>query len=135
MESPCQHEHEVGDVCPGCTDADKVAEPLNPEDVAEPPQSAKLEIGRTDLLGGWKVTSAGDTCQLFMTLTTWTGGYRATTKGCGSDTLKKISAWNLNGKQVQLKDPAGATMALLYPTGSEKFNGQTNKKKAISVFR
>ena len=42
-------------------------------------------VGRTDLLGGWTITSGGDSCQLFMTLTSWTGGYRASTRGCNSD--------------------------------------------------
>jgi len=113
----------------------KTADPFSPDDVKEPRQSAKLDIGRTDLLGGWKVTSDEDTCQLFMTLTTWSGGYRATTKGCGSAVLTGISAWDLNGKQVLLKDASGGTMAVLYPTGAEKFNGRTNAKTSISIYR
>ncbi|PLX38036.1 MAG: hypothetical protein C0606_07270 [Hyphomicrobiales bacterium] len=101
--------------------------------MAEPASS--VEVGRTDLLGGWTVASGSDSCQLFMTLTTWTGGYRATTRGCGSDTLKNVAAWDLNGKQVILKDGGGANVALLYGTASEKFNGQTTVGQPISIFR
>src|SRR5262249_18254847 len=65
---------------------------------AAPPQAASAGgLGRTDLLGGWTIASGGDSCQLFMTLTSWTGGYRASTRGCSNGTLKSISAWNLEG--------------------------------------
>ena len=37
------------------------------EQVAKKPPSQS--IGRADLLGGWKVTSGNDNCQLFMSLT------------------------------------------------------------------
>ena len=93
------------------------------------------EVGRTDMLGGWSVASGGDRCQLFMTLTTWSGGYRASTRGCGSATLKTISAWDLNGKQVILKDKGGERIATLYSSGAERFNGQTVGGSAISVSR
>lgn len=106
------------------------AEPVTPRE----PANSK-EVGRTDLLGGWAVASAGDRCQLFMTLTTWTGGYRATTRGCSSETLKGISAWDLNGKQVLLKDKSGTNLATLYATGAEQFNGRTTGGSGISVSR
>ena len=75
--------------------------PCRPRRVAAGP------IGRTDLLGGWTIASSGDSCQLFMTLTSWTGGYRASTRGCASEQLKSISAWNLNGSQVVLAGQGG----------------------------
>ncbi len=51
--------------------------------------------GHIELLGGWTMTSGQESCQLFITLTRWTGGYRATTLGCNTGELKPISAWNL----------------------------------------
>jgi hypothetical protein len=92
-------------------------------------------VGRTDLLGGWTISAAGDSCQLFMTLTTWAGGYRASTRGCTSPSLQTISAWNMEGSQVQLLDDAGATVARLYPTSKTQFNGQTQGGGPVSVLR
>src|SRR5664279_3054016 len=70
-------------------------------------------LGRTDLLGGWTITSGTDSCQLFMTLTSWTGGYRASTRGCTTELLKSISAWNLSGSDVILAGQAGTPVAKL----------------------
>lgn len=100
----------------------------------EPPAEAK-EIGRSDLLGGWTMQSAADRCQLFMTLTTWSGGYRANTRGCGSPDLQGISAWDLTGKQVVLKNDTGETVANLYSSGGTQFSGQTSAGQPITVFR
>ncbi|MEM9224627.1 MAG: AprI/Inh family metalloprotease inhibitor, partial [Pseudomonadota bacterium] len=81
-------------------------EPLPGEEqpaAAVPAETQALEVGRTDLLGGWALSSGGETCQLFMSLTTWTGGYRASTRGCNSPQLAGISSWDLAGKTVTLK--------------------------------
>ncbi len=91
-------------------------------------------IGRTDLLGGWTITSGTDSCQLFMTLTTWTGGYRASTRGCNGTLLKSISAWNLQGSQVVLSGQGGAPVAQLSSTGGNRFEGQANGQP-ISFYR
>jgi hypothetical protein len=99
------------------------------------PGAGSVQVGRTDLLGAWTVSAAGDSCQLFVTLTTWSGGYRASTKGCSNATLQKVSAWNLEGSQVQLFNDSGATVARLYPADKTRFNGQTEGGGPISVFR
>lgn len=93
------------------------------------------EIGRTELLGGWSVSAAGNSCKLFMTLTTWSGGYRANTQGCGGPPLGAISAWDLNGAQIALKDADGGVLATLYKSGTERYDGRTAQGQAISVFR
>jgi hypothetical protein len=90
-------------------------------------------LGRTDLLGGWTISSAGDSCQLFMTLTTWTGGYRASTRGCSNGVLKSISAWNLDGKQVVLAGTGGAPVAHLSSSGNNRFDGRTEGGGAAPV--
>jgi hypothetical protein len=91
-------------------------------------------IGRTDLLGGWTITAAGDSCQLFMTLTSWTGGYRASTRGCTNATLKSIQAWNLQGSQVILAGQGGSPLATLASAGNNRFDGQANGQ-AVSFYR
>jgi len=92
-------------------------------------------IGRADLLGGWKIASGGEECQLFMNLTSWKGGYRASTRGCNSPALKNISAWDLNGKQVTLKDGNGAAIGSVFPTSSGRFSGQTAGGGQLAFFR
>jgi hypothetical protein len=99
------------------------------------PVSDNVAIGRTDLLGGWTIAAAGDTCQLFMTLTTWAGGYRASTRECTDPTLQTVSAWNLEGGQVQLLSDAGATVARLQPQSRTQFIGQTPAGGPVTVSR
>ena len=107
-----------------------------PTGVATPPATvAPGTLGRTDLLGGWTISSAGDSCQLFMTLTTWAGGYRASTRGCTNPALQTISAWNMDGGQVQLFNDAGTTLARLYPASKTLFNGQTEGGGPVTVSR
>lgn len=100
-----------------------------------PPPAGGTEFGRTDLLGGWTIAAAGDSCQLFMTLTTWAGGYRASTRGCATVQFQGISAWNLEAGQVQLLDDAGTTVARLYPASKTQLNGQTPGGGPITVTR
>ena len=99
------------------------------------PAGGNVTVARTDVIGGWTLNAAGDSCQLFMTLTTWSGGYRASTRGCNNPALKTISAWNLEGGQVQLLNDSGATVARLYASSKTQFSGQTNGGGPISVFR
>ncbi len=120
--------------------------PATPPPAAEPEKVAAIdptaaaassvEIRKPDLSGAWKLASGGENCQLFMSLTSWTGGYRANARGCGSDELTSISAWNLDGKQIQLKDSSGSVVATLYASDKTRFSGQTAiSKRAITVFR
>lgn len=102
---------------------------------AAAPAASSVELTRPDVLGSWTVAAAGDSCQLTMVLTTWTGGYRASTRGCSNEALTGISAWNLEGNQVQLMNDSGATVARLYPASRTQFNGQTSGGGPISVSR
>ncbi|MCX5570014.1 AprI/Inh family metalloprotease inhibitor [Kaistia nematophila] len=113
------------------------ATPIESTPSTPPPVSTAsgAEIGRTDLLGGWTLQSGGESCQLFMTLTSWTGGYRASTRGCQSATLKSISAWSLNGSQVVLAGANGVSVASLTSSGKTQFNGQLNSGGAVSFYR
>ena len=101
---------------------------------AVPPQTAP-QLGRTELLGGWTVTSSGESCKLFMNLTTWSGGYRASTRGCAAGVLGQIAAWDLNGSQVVMKDSGGTVLAHLFKSAPERFNGQTSDGQPIAFFR
>ena len=122
----------VGGV-PGATTMD----PIGTTPVATLPTAppAAATLGRTDLLGGWTIASSGDSCQLFMTLTSWTGGYRASTRGCSSEQLKSISAWNLNGSQVVLAGQGGSPVATLNNSGGTRFDGQISGGGPVSFYR
>jgi hypothetical protein len=112
-------------------------EPLGPpggQTAMTAPSTGGSALGRTDLLGGWTITSAGDSCQLFMTLTSWTGGYRASTRGCTSEMLKSISAWNLQGSEVVLAGQGGAPLARLASSGNNRFDGQASGQ-VVSFYR
>ncbi|WP_428649394.1 protease inhibitor Inh/omp19 family protein [Roseibium sp.] len=111
---------------------------ISQTDLANNPVTAPTnaqEVGRTDLLGGWKLASGGDNCMAFMTLTSWSGGYRANTRGCATPVLSGIAAWDLNGKQVVLKDGSGLIVAQLYSSAPGKFDGQTATGAPISLYR
>ena len=49
--------------------------------------------------------------------------------------LQTISAWNMEGEQVQLLNDAGTTVARLYPASKTQFNGQTEGGGPITVSR
>lgn len=108
-------------------------EPIQPAALPAPEQ--QLAIQRSELLGGWTVESGGQKCQLFMVLTGWSGGYRASTRGCQSETLKGISAWDLAGKEITLKDSTTAPVANLYATAPGRFSGRLTSGEAVSVYR
>ena len=120
--------------------ADAASQPLSPPPTSDTALSAPTGsgvnggLGRTDLLGGWTITTGTDSCQLFMTLTSWTGGYRASTRGCTDQLLKSIQAWNLQSGQVILAGQAGAPLAKLASSGNNRFDGQVNGQ-TISFYR
>lgn len=131
----------AGETPPGSTGA-VITEPLPDPNAtttttaaATPAPSTGGSLGRTDLLGGWTIASSSDSCQLFMTLTSWTGGYRASTRGCNSSVLKSISAWNLEGAQVVLAGQGGTPVARLVSSGGNRFDGQAEGVGSISFYR
>ncbi len=108
---------------------------VQPEPAALPPPEAQLAVQRSDLIGGWTIQADGQRCQLFMVLTGWTGGYRASTRGCQSDVLKGVSAWDLNGNEITLKDANAAPVATLYSTAPSTFQGRLSNGTGLTVSR
>lgn len=98
------------------------------------PDSA-VSVTPGELAGGWTLTSSGESCSLFTSQTTWTGGYRASTRGCTSPTLSSISAWKVNGQQIQLFDGEGKQIASLFGSSKTQYNGQTRTGQPISFSR
>lgn len=118
----------AGEVAPGQIASASPAMPA--------PDATAPDLRKTDLIGGWTLASSGESCQLSMNLTSWTGGYRASTRGCASDELKSIGAWDLDGKTVLLKDANGSVVARLMASGGKRFSGQTDaSKRGVQFFR
>lgn len=99
------------------------------------PTVSAVQLSRADMLGAWQLASTADTCQLFMTLTTWTGGYRATTKGCNSVELANVTAWDLQDNRVVLVGATGSQVASLTPAGGNRFSGTTKSGAPVTVSR
>ncbi|MCV6545705.1 MAG: protease inhibitor Inh/omp19 family protein [Cohaesibacter sp.] len=111
------------------------AAPSQPVANLTPPANAK-SLSRTDLLGAWTVASGAEQCKLNVNLTSWNGGYRASTRGCQSSELQRVNAWNLQGNQVVLLAEDGSVMAQLYSSSAGRFDGQIKTDgRAVSFFR
>lgn len=110
-------------------------EPVPITPVALPSAEAQRPVQRNELVGGWVIESGGERCQLFVNLTGWTGGYRASTRGCTSEELKGVSAWDLAGKEITLKDSATAPIATLVSVEPGRFTGRLSTGAAVTVYR
>jgi hypothetical protein len=91
-------------------------------------------VSEDALVGAWKVTTAGSSCQMFMAKTKWSGGFRAASRGCPGDAAA-VSAWTVSGSQVVLKDSNGNQVATLFSSGGTRFDGTTKGGQPISLSR
>jgi Protease inhibitor Inh len=110
-----------------------VTEPGTQTAGLEPPANA-APVNRDALVGAWKVTTAGSSCQMFMALTQWSGGFRAASRGCPGDAAS-VSAWDVTGSQVVLKDSSGNIVARLFASGASRYDGTTSSGQPISLSR
>lgn len=92
------------------------------------------EIKPESMIGRWTVSSSGSTCDLFLSMTKWTGGYRAATRNC-SGMPSNISAWDAKGNQVVLSDNAGNQLASVQMAGNQHYQGTTANGQPISLGR
>ncbi|MER0236563.1 protease inhibitor Inh/omp19 family protein [Fulvimarina sp. MAC8] len=91
-------------------------------------------LSRNKVLGAYKVTTAGGNCQIILSLTKWSGGYRAASRGCPG-TVADVSAWDVSGSNVVLRNSGGSQVASLSSTGDSRYDGQTQGGEAISLYR
>ena len=99
------------------------------------PSGNGQKVTREGVSGAWIVASDNPNCRMILAFTKWSGGYRAATKRCNSTELASVSAWDVEGQQVKLMDGSGNTIARLYQSGSERYDGTTNGGAAISFTR
>ncbi len=98
------------------------------------PVATQAPVSKEALVGAWKVATSGSSCQMFMALTPWSGGFRAAARGCPGDAAS-VSTWNVAGNQVVLSDSSGNKVATLFSNGSGGYSGQTNGGSQISFSR
>ncbi|MGN6551859.1 MAG: protease inhibitor Inh/omp19 family protein [Pararhizobium sp.] len=91
-------------------------------------------IKKESLIGRWTVTAGGSSCDIFLALTKWTGGYRAATRNCGGS-ASNVSAWDVKGNQVVLSDSTGNQLAALSQTGAQGYSGTTTDGQPITLSR
>ena len=100
-----------------------------------PPPTALDAAEPGQLSGAWTISDATGSCQLFLTNTTWTGGLRASTRGCTSPELQKVSAWNTNDKEIILKDLDSQEIARLARTAQTQYQGVLASGGGVAFFR
>ncbi|WVT72967.1 protease inhibitor Inh/omp19 family protein [Sinorhizobium chiapasense] len=93
-----------------------------------------LDVTKESMVGNWRVSSAGSSCDMFLTLTNLGSGSRGGTRGCAGE-LTTMGSWEVAGKQVVLKDRSGNAIARLYKTADARFDGSTNGGQPVSLSR
>ncbi|MCB1508474.1 MAG: AprI/Inh family metalloprotease inhibitor [Hyphomicrobiaceae bacterium] len=97
--------------------------------------SGGTDLTEDDLIGVWSASTGGIPCSLNLSLTSWTGGYRASARNCGDPVIAGVQAWNVAGRQVLLFGEGGAPLATLYATQGTRYSGQTATGRPISLSR
>ncbi|MBC7312669.1 MAG: protease inhibitor Inh/omp19 family protein [Rhizobium sp.] len=93
-----------------------------------------LEITKESMVGNWRVSNAGASCDMFLTLTNLGSGSRGGTRGCAGP-LTTMGSWEVAGKQVVLKDRSGNVLGRLYKSADARYDGTTNTGQPISLSR
>ncbi|RLP25904.1 AprI/Inh family metalloprotease inhibitor [Mesorhizobium sp. YM1C-6-2] len=98
------------------------------------PAAAAPDLTTGNVVGAWNASVSGQSCQLITSLTKLGSNNRAASRGCATP-VNGVKSWNVSGKQLSLYDESGSTLATLYSSGAEKFNGQTSTGLPISLSR
>lgn len=99
-----------------------------------PAPANSLDVTKEQMVGGWKVSAAGTTCNMFLTLTKFGNFSRGGTSKCVGQ-LTTMRAWDVTGKQIVLMDSSGNTIGKLYKTADNQFSGSTTTGTQLSVTR
>lgn len=100
----------------------------------DPAAAAAPDLTTGNVVGAWSASVSGQSCQLITSLTKLGSNNRAASRGCATP-VNGVKSWNVAGKQLTLYDESGSTVATLYSSGAEKFNGQTSTGLPISLSR
>ena len=117
---------------PGATTGTDVAS-LPPATQAGPPSGA-ADLTAGSVAGVWNASVSGQSCKVATPQTKFGSGFRAGPLRCPAP-IDGVKSWNVAGKQLTLYDEGGGTLARLYSSGGEKFDGQTSSGLPISLTR
>ncbi len=93
-----------------------------------------LDVTKESMVGNWRVSNAGASCDMFLTLTNLGSGSRGGTRGCAGP-LTAMGSWEVAGKQVVLKDRSGNVLGRLYKSADARYDGTTSTGQPISLSR
>ncbi len=106
--------------------------PVTPR-VASAPTEDRAPSGptRTGVTGNWSVAeAAGGKCRATLSSAPALDLYKASTSGCNSKELQRVTAWELRGNEIYLYESGGAVAARLQQSGNNTFNGADAKSGA-----
>ncbi|WFU08540.1 protease inhibitor Inh/omp19 family protein [Rhizobium sp. CB3090] len=115
------------------------AAPTNTPNAANQQQQQAMaasaqDVTKESMVGSWKVSNGGSSCDMFLTLTNLGSGSRGGTRGCAGE-LTTMGSWEVSGKQVILKNRDGSQIGTLYKTADSRFNGSTASGQPLSLSR
>lgn len=120
----------------GDPNAPQTLEPQSQESaMATPSGQGGPTLSREEMAGTWTVVSDNPDCRIILAFTKWSGGYRAATRRCNSTELGAVTAWDVKGQSVVLVDSNGSTVASLYSSGPERYEGSLVGGTPISFSR
>lgn len=93
-----------------------------------------MDVKKEQMVGGWKVNAGGGNCDMFLTLTNLGSGSRGGTRGCSGE-LSGMGSWEVDGKQVVLKDRDGNALARLFKSAENRFDGTLTSGQPVSLSR
>ncbi|PZU80211.1 MAG: hypothetical protein DI528_22685 [Shinella sp.] len=93
-----------------------------------------MDVTKESMVGNWKVSNGGASCDMFLTLTNLGSGSRGGTRGCAGE-LTQMGSWEVSGKQVVLKDRNGNAIGRVYKSADARFDGSTSSGQPISLSR
>ncbi len=105
--------------------------PPTPRVAAVPPPAESSGPTRSSVTGNWSVSeSAGGKCRATLSSAPALDLYKASTSGCSTKEMQRVTAWELRGNDIYLYESGGAVAARLQSAGGNNFNGATAKSGA-----
>jgi hypothetical protein len=122
---------------PGTADPSQFPTAPQTQVASLPPEGAPAgaaDLTAASVAGVWNASVSGQSCKVATPQTKFGSGFRAGPLHCPAP-IDGIKSWNVAGKQLTLYDENGGTLARLYSSGGEKFDGQTSNGLPISLSR
>lgn len=102
--------------------------------VASAAPAAAMDVTKEAMVGNWRVSNGGASCDMFLTLTNLGSGSRGGTRGCSGE-LSSMGSWEVSNKMVLFKNRSGDTIGRVYKTGDTKYDGTTNSGQPLTLSR